>query len=200
MNRLAIVARAMGFANAPWHDRRYDCWTLNSAWQGMDLEDLPLRLTAWFELHSRRYLDEEWAHRKTHVRALAQLPIPVYVQTPSEWPELQHPTALPQTQLRRAFPRGRYHASSIDWMLAVALLKGYKHIDLYGVDLGPTEGREPLSARPCLEYWIGVAEGRGVKVVVHEPTALFWIYNYQRERTPYHMDDSWRLVEARRGQ
>lgn len=197
MNRLAIVGLGQGFHDAPWHDRKYDCWTLNSAWREMDLDNLPERLTAWFEIHSRAYLAEEWHQRKTHVRALSQLPCPVYVQKPREWPELQHPVSLDQAGIKRAFPRGTYHASSIDWMLAVALLKGYKHIELFGVDYGPTEGREPLSGRPCLEYWIGLAEGRGVKVVVHEPTALFWIYNYTRERTPYHMDDTWRLVEHR---
>jgi hypothetical protein len=200
MNRLAIVGMDQpGFDQAPWEDPRYDCWTLNSAWRLFpeDLHWHPVRLRAWFELHSRRYLSQEWGRRHTHFKALAVLTVPVYVQRVKDWPELRYGRTFPRGSLRRAFPRGDYHASSLDWMFAYGIWLGYRDIRLYGVDFGPTDTGEPLSARACLEYWVGVAEGRGVRVTLQEPTGLFWIYNYGRERTPYHYDDRWRLVNDR---
>lgn len=200
VRRLAICAMGDGSDKAPWNDKRYDCWGLNSLWKYVPAYYRD-SITAWFEIHSRRYLKQEWERAgKTldlHVRGLAYLNVPVYVQHPQEWRGLPKAQRFPREQIRRTFPRGDYHAGSIDWMLSYGLLKGYRQIELFGVALGPTDTGEPLSARACLEYWIGYAEAKGVKVKVHDPTGLFWIYNYTREKTPYHYDDTWRLIEPR---
>lgn len=179
--------------------RSHDIWTLNSAWRrfGWSYDGPPDSLTAYFELHTPKYLREEWGPDKSHFRQLSFLRVPVYVQNATAWPALEHPVTLPRPQLRKAFPRGDYHASSVDWMLALGIWKGYKQIDVYGTSFSPIDAGEPLSARSAFEYWVGYAEGRGVKVQVHEPTGAFWIYNYTKERTPYHTDDSWRLIEDR---
>lgn len=203
MKRLALVGRGRGAERAPWNSKHYDCWGLNSGWRDVPVvRHFPPRgLAAWFEIHSRRYLKQEWLGFgrtiHTHERGLAWMNVPVYVQHPKDWPLVPKAKRFPREQIRLAFPRGDYHAGSFDWMLAFALLKGYRHIELFGVGLGPTDGGEPLSARACLEYWIGYAEAKGVKVKVHDPTGLFWIYNYTREKTPYHFDDTWRLIEPR---
>lgn len=211
MKRLAIVGMGSGFREAPWFNPRYDCWTLNAAWgrlsemkrcwkrhAGQYHFHWPPSLTAWFELHSPRYLKQEWAGDRAHVKALEKLTVPVYVQEAHRWKRLAHPVTFPRRAIGRQFPRGDYHAGSLDWMLAFALFRGYRRIDCYGVNLGPTDSGEPLSARSCFEYWVGVAEGRGATVKVHAPTGAFWIYNYARHTTPYHYDDTWRLVEERR--
>jgi len=197
------VGFGSGAIKAPWHSEKYDLWTLNSAWLRFDWHlfrkdwKAPRALSAYFELHTPRYLLQEWEKDRSHFRNLAELRVPVYVQNAKAWPTLWKPLTLPRVALRMAFPRGDYHASSLDWMLAMGVHSGYKTIDVYGVGFGPTDGGEPLSARAAFEYWVGFAEGRGMKVTVHEPTGAFWIYNYTKERTPYHFDDSWRLVEDR---
>jgi len=203
LKSLAIVALGKGWEKAPWKKRTHDIWTLNSAWRrfGWDLLwkgwKAPSALSAYFELHTPRYLREEWGKSRAHFENLAELRVPVYVQDAKAWPTLWKPTTLPRAAIGKAFPRGDYHASSIDWMLAMGLHLGYKRIDVYGTGFGPTDGGEPISARAAFEYWVGFAEGLGVKVTVHEPTGAFWIYNVTKERTPYHFDDSWRLVEDR---
>jgi len=58
-----------------------------------------------------------------------------------------------------------YFCSSIDYMLALALLEGAKEIHLYGVDMSMTD--EYAHQKPSAEYWIGYARGMGVTVVVH---------------------------------
>lgn len=199
LKKLAIVALGDGWTRAPWKKTTHDIWTLNSAWRrfGWKISGPPDSLTAYFELHTPRYLRSEWGSDRSHFRELAKLRVPVYVQQAGMWPHLWKPTILPRTALRKAFPRGDYHASSIDWMLALGISKGYQRIDVYGTSFGPTDSGEPISARAAFEYWVGFAEGRGIEVKVHEPTGAFWIYNYTKERTPYHYDDSWRLIEDR---
>ena len=209
MKKLAIVGMAAGFEKAPWRKPGWECWTLNSAWKRFENEGLmemdehtglaryPVNLTAWFELHSRRYLTEEWHGSMQHFRMLARLRCPIYVQHPKDWPHWQNPQSFPRAAIVRQFARGDYHASSLDWMLAFAVFQGYTHVEMFGVNLAPNEGQEPMSGRAALEYWIGFAEGRGVKVTVHEPTGVFWIYNVTKEKTPYHYDDTWRLIEKR---
>jgi len=158
---------------------------------------MPDSVSAYFELHTPRYLRHEWGRDRSHFRELSHLRVPVFVQKSEAWPDLWKPVTFPRVQIKRAFPRGDYHASSIDWMLCYGVFRGYRHIEVFGVGFEPTDGGEPLSARSAFEYWVGFAEGKGVQVTVHEPCGAFWIYNYTKERTPYHYDDSWRLIEER---
>lgn len=197
MKKLAIIARNKGSSLAPWTSAAYDKWTLNAAWRSLTVKQLR-SVTAWFEIHSRRYLTEEWGGEDTHFEALALLRCPLYVQNPAHW-DAADARLFPRAKLAKAFPGGEYHASSIDWMLAFALYLGYKDIGIWGVNFGPGEGGEPMSARACLEYWVGLGRGMGRTITVHEPTGLFWIYNVSKHKTPYHYDDTWRLVEDRDG-
>ena len=60
------------------------------------------------------------------------------------------------------------------------------------------EGGEPLSAWACLEYWIGYARGRGIRVVLAEDCNLFYNYRIVRDKRQYGYDD-WDLIEDRTG-
>uniref|UniRef100_A0A6M3LIN6 Uncharacterized protein n=1 Tax=viral metagenome TaxID=1070528 RepID=A0A6M3LIN6_9ZZZZ len=64
----------------------------------------------------------------------------------------------------------RYFANSICWMLALALYKGYNHIEMYGVDHSAQS--EYVLAKGCVEYWIGRAQQSGVKVLLPKKSAL----------------------------
>jgi hypothetical protein len=210
MKKLAIVGLARGWERAPIANEKWDVWRCNPGFwaeriyeygERKDAEKmLAMRPTAWFEIHTRRYLKA--AHGQSYLRGVETLTrvleAPTYLLDPKGW-NVQEPYLFPRWRIAKAFPRGDYHAGSFDWLLAFALLEGYQHVELYGVDLGPTDAGEPISARPCLEYWCGVAAGRGVEVVSHSPS-LFKIFNYQRATTPYHYDDTWRLIEDRRKQ
>ena len=115
---------------------------------------------------------------KQHVAALAALDIPVVTLEP--WPELRRWTPLPHRDL------GRYHASSLDWMVAYALYRKVRTLVLCGIDLRPGNS-EPIAARPCLEYWLGRAQGRGVAII---PVAggLFRTYQYLQSRRRYGLE------------
>lgn len=55
-----------------------------------------------------------------------------------------------------------YFNNSIAYMIAYALYKGYKQINLWGVDIEKRSEYE--FERPCVLYWIGIARGYGVQV------------------------------------
>jgi hypothetical protein len=63
-----------------------------------------------------------------------------------------------------------YFISSITYMLSHAISMNPTHLALYGIDLMPDE--EWDYQRACVEYLLGVAEGRGIKVTIPDGSAL----------------------------
>jgi len=57
-----------------------------------------------------------------------------------------------------------FFTNTICYMLAYALYKGYEKIRMYGVDMATS--MEYILERGGIEYWVGRAEGMGVKVEV----------------------------------
>jgi len=55
-----------------------------------------------------------------------------------------------------------FFTNSICYMIAYALYKGYKKIRMYGIDMATS--MEYILERGGIEYWVGRAEGMGVKV------------------------------------
>lgn len=82
-----------------------------------------------------------------------------------------------------------YFASSIDYMLAYAIYKGATEIDLYAVDM--LQDAEYIHQKPSVEFWIGFALGKGIKVCIHgERSEILKIrerklygYNIEQSRT-----------------
>ena len=60
-----------------------------------------------------------------------------------------------------------YFNNTISYMIAYALLKGAKEIDTYGVNQASSS--EYFYEKASVEYWLGVASGRGVKVTINGP-------------------------------
>lgn len=58
-----------------------------------------------------------------------------------------------------------YFTNTICYMIAYAVLKGAKEIDIFGVNQAGSH--EYLEEKGGVEYWIGVAVGRGIKVTIN---------------------------------
>lgn len=86
--------------------------------------------------------------------------------------------------------RHDYHCGSFDWMVAFALsIPEIDEIVLHGVSL-LIEAGEPISARSCLEYWCGVADGMGVNVTCAPDCDLFAFYHLVKSNMIYGYDDT----------
>lgn len=63
-----------------------------------------------------------------------------------------------------------YFSSTVDYAIALALYKGHKEINLYGVTM---DGSSDYYKIKCgCDFWCGLAMGRGVKVTVHGVTTV----------------------------
>lgn len=73
----------------------------------------------------------------------------------------------------------RYFNSSVDYALALGIQKGYKKIEVYGVEL-ETE-TEYFYQRAGFAFWLGYASGFGIELELHTAVLDAPIYGYEGE-------------------
>ena len=168
MRKVAIIGRCWSTrSDAPWHDKSWELWAL--AWD-------PLPVThRIFETHQnfRMYLgnkeDGDW-----HVAGLRMSKVPVYMLDKQD--DIPMSVKIDVEAVSKLVGNTRqgtpYIESSIGWMVAQALLElePGDRIGIFGVDLHCES--EYAYQRPNLEYLIGLARGKGVKVYIPPQSAL----------------------------
>ena len=160
-----IVGKSGGNWLTPWGAEGHEIWGLNDyTW----LKGWPMigAHSRWFQLHPPHYL------RKHYPEGIADLSenwsvedgIGVRLYMDRHYPEYPDSEPYPKADVEALTPRGDYHTSSMDWMLGLAILEGFPRILVCGVNLitFPIMNGEPISSRACMEYWVGVADGRGI--------------------------------------
>lgn len=172
--RVALLGTASGKYDA-FFDLDREIWALNDMYLGFerdDRNDCPKHITRWFELHgdtpitrSRRPAD--------HWQRVDALNIPTY--TLHDVPVRKK--VLYPIEAATAVANRAYFSCTTSYQIALALSEGFTSIDLYGCIFAGT--REALVERPCVEWWLGLAEGRGVNVSVNHP------YTYGLGQHPY---------------
>lgn len=157
-------------------DTTWELWGMNGFWRaakpdyGLDIpED---RFSLWFDMHTPEYIEaygkaagvgdqqQQWLAREH--------PFPVFMleENPT-WPSVH---AFPLERVIGILGRD-YFTSTVAYCLAYALAQSdVAEIGLWGVDL--VHSTEYADQRPCAEYWIGRAESSGLKVTIHERSAL----------------------------
>lgn len=141
---------------AHWEDPSWEKWGL--AW---DTE--VFQMDRAFEIHDAK----EWKpwQRKDYVERLAMLPR-LYLQEP--YPELPDALRYPIEDVAETV--GDYLSSSIAYLMALAIHEGAEEIGLYGVAM---EGADEYGyQRPNMEYLVGLARGRGIKVHIPEQSPI----------------------------
>jgi len=177
---IAILGNAPGFERAPWQNPAWEMWALNDAYLSLAPAHMG-RVTRWFELHQNTALTQ---HRRpaNHWLTLAALGIPVY--TFARLPRIEHQVLYPLEAIERAMPRA-YFACTFSYQIALALFEGATAIGLYGTPL--VGNREALVERPCVEWWLGYAEGKGVTIHVdHNESEGLMTHEYQYAKDDPH--------------
>lgn len=157
--KVAIVGTAPGWDKAPYGDLSWEIWGLNDLYRVFPDDGLS-RFTRWWELHGDTPLTR--ARRAAdHFDRIRAMHIPVYYLHGD--PPTPTSIKLDTDALARV---GRdYFACTNAYQVALALAEGATEIALYGTPL--QTNREVVVERPCVAYWLGLAEGRGVIVSVH---------------------------------
>jgi len=152
--KIIIIGKGSGWKDAPIEG---ETWGVNDL-----LLRRPVKLT--FQMHDIDKLANEPGHSiKKEIEEINRLGIPVITSAGHKL----LPTAI-------LFPAEempvKYFTSSISIMMAYAIYKGATEIELYGVALALD--KEYAHQRPAVEFWIGYAMGKGIKVIVHDPTTI----------------------------
>lgn len=162
---------------APTHEpipavRGAERWIIGSAFEdhlGADVARVfDVHPFAW--IYARR--PEAWAWYRTQ-------PVPVYLTDAHD--DVPASVRYPRESLLRhfGFRASRALSSSVDQMMALALIEHPAQIRLDGVRLNSVE--EWVCQRECLAYWIGRAEAMGIDIVTDDEAALVTpetIYGY----------------------
>lgn len=163
--KIAIV----GFASstrlkAPFDDQGWEIWAMNQLYRFIP------RATRWFEMHPHdgpySYIADMVAGTD-YVKWMRECPIPLYMV--SAHPEYPTSITYPLDEMIGTFHRDYFH-STVDYMIALAISEGFEEIGIYGIDMA--HDTEYEHQKPSGSYWIGVAEGRGIKVTIPPTSAL----------------------------
>lgn len=157
---------------APWFDPDWELWGMNQGY-----EHFRRKPDRWFELHDKEHQPD--ASVPTYLDDLTTLGCPIYM--------LEVDISIPRSvryPLENVLKMGpRYFTSTAAYMVGLAITLGVEEIGLYGVDC--SVGSEYEYQKPCLEWWMGVAAGRGIRVTVPETSALLkapFLYGYEPSR------------------
>lgn len=164
---VAIVGGAPSRRWAPYGDPAWEIWAFSS------LRLHTPRITRWFEMHapgdlrSQLKVDTRWRlSYRSYCRFLMNLTCPVYMQ--QTFPAIPGSVRYPLEQALRTF--GRCFTSTASYMIALAIMEGCDTIGVWGIQLTSPAvyGRQ----RPAIEYLLGVARQRGIRVVLAPGSTL----------------------------
>jgi hypothetical protein len=204
-DKVVIVGCAGSKIDVPWGDETAEYWGVNN------LYGVPLKgahYDRWFEIHNiwydektkkllRRDLpDFRGQPVDEYMKGLANLNTTIYMQ--QYWPDLI-PMSVPypiaellkyfgvEKNLGEVMPR--YLTNSISYEIALAIMEGFKTIDVWGVDM--SVGTEWGSQRPSCEFWLGIAAGMGINIYVPPQADLLktrFLYGFEEKK-----QDIWRI-------
>lgn len=178
-DKLAIV----GFASssrelAPFDDDEWEIVGLNQLYRHIPRADF------WADLHIN--WEEENVAGTDHRGWIRDCGLPVLMT--------QHHADLPTSV---SFPINEcaelatdYFTSTVALLIAWSIHQGYSTVGLWGIDL--IVGTEYEHQKACAEFWLGVAHGRGMHVIIPQQAALL----KHSHRYGYQMEPSWGPVSS----
>lgn len=157
IKKVAIVGGAPSRRLAPVEDRSWEIWGL-----GTERFKLP-RADRWFEMHSEPqlifYYDKIRGGKfAAHMRFLASLKCPVYMQQPHRL--VPNSVTYPLSEVVKEC--GRCFSSSVSYMLGLAIYEGFQGIGMWGVDM--TSKEEYQYQWAGVQYLLALAKARGIHV------------------------------------
>lgn len=123
----------------------------------------------YFDLHPKQCWTRGGKKTALYPKWLAKNTIPIYMQDYD--PEVPASIKYPKGRILAEFGDVRpYFTNHIAWMIALALTEGVTTIGLWGVNYAVES--EYNTQRGSAEFWLGIAAGRGVRIVLPEQCTL----------------------------
>ena len=174
-----------------------EIWGLNQAHIYYPPEQLA-RFTRWFQIHPWDEMVMVQRPEHHHLDFLATCPVPVFLH--EERTEVPLGVRYPIEEVRANLGRD-YLTGGPSYMLALAIYEGFHRIKIYGMDMA--NSTEYFEQRPCFEWLIGVAEGRGIEVWLPEGSSIMRgagyarAYNISSSLVKEHLRDLYKELEAK---
>lgn len=179
----------------PWNDDA-EFWGVNNLY-GVPLEGA--HYDRWFEIHNiwdeggklirRGSAEFRGQPVLEYLKGVAGIGCTVYMQ--KHWPNLI-PMSIPYPleevinfflDLGLPLYQCRYLTNTISYEIALAIMLGFKEIQVYGVDMAV--GTEYEHQRPSCEFWMGLATGLGIKIVIPDQNDLLktrFMYGFEEKQ------------------
>ena len=181
----------------PWDDKDAEFWGVNNLY-GVPLQGA--HYDRWFESHNlwndksgkllrRGKVEFRGQQTMDYMKGLANIGCTIYMQ--KHWPNLI-PLSVPypiqeiiQWFQAKGLPldQCRNLTNTISYEIVLAMYLGFKEIQVWGVDM--SMGTEWANQRPSCEYWLGVAAGMGIKVVIPSQADLLktrFMYGFEEKQ------------------
>lgn len=158
LRKVACLGGAQSLKYTPWEDPTWELWA-HASCRHLCKRDPDL---LW-DLHP----PELWRDAKKkswdpkYAAWIATNRVPIMMQ--DVYPDVPASIRYPFETIVTEFPRG-YMANHVAYMVALALTEGVTHLGIFGCDYNTNSEYGPQ--RGCAEYWLGLAEGRGVQVLI----------------------------------
>jgi len=174
--KVAIVGFAdtsMREVEALFEDQEFEVWPLNQLY--MVFPAIVPFATRWFQIHAKKNYDLAVRDHKHSDWLGLQRTFPIYMQEAD--PKIPMSVKFPMGSILAKPEFMAYFTNSISWEIALAIYEGFEEIHIYGVDMAQDD--EYTEQRPSVEYMIGLAVGRGIKIHVPDNSDLckaLWLY------------------------
>ncbi len=202
-DKVYIVGCAGTKDSVPWDDSKGEFWGVNNLY-GVELKGA--HYDRWFEIHNiwqdpklnklirRGSTEFRGQSVLEYLQGLAKIGCSIYMQ--KHWINLvplSVPYPLPEI-VQFFSGKGisldicRYLTNTISYEIVLAIYLGFKEIQVWGVDMAI--GTEYQNQRPSCEYWLGVASGMGINVVIPPQADLLksrFLYGFEEKQ-----QDAWR--------
>lgn len=178
-SKVAIIACDPSNSFAPFDSNEWAVWGCNSMWNICRDSFGDFRADRWFEMHPMSVQTD------AELSAIFQCPIPIYHLGDAKFDKAPLGVPYPIEAILNKFPY-RYFTCTFAYQIALAIHEGFTTIGLFGVELDQGTARERMVEKACVEFWIGVARGAGVNVVLPEGSRLctqskLYGYDYHEE-------------------
>ena len=168
--KVAITGAGRTLRDLPWDDSEWEIWGLNNFWNALRDSEGRLRADRWFEIHPpttdiQDPHDMEW---------LRTCPVPIY--TTQAFPVNPNAVVFPVNRLAKKYRD--YFSCTFAYQIALAMDEGFREIALHGLELALGTQREATVERACLNWWLGYAEGQGIRITI--PDSDFVLSHFAR--------------------
>lgn len=159
IKRVKLLGKGQGWEQCPDNEPGIELWGLNGllfANKKLDkifmmdiLDEMPSVISGTWELNDI-------------IEQANRLKIPFI--GPYKYEEIPTSEAYPIEEAAKEFGIP-YFNNTIAYMICYALLRGVEEIQIWGIN--QASGTEYFYEKGCVEYWLGIATGMGVKVSIH---------------------------------